>query len=173
MGLDMYLIGKKYFGGRYNEKEEYIELKRKAPWEEKEEVFKIKVKDIDSITFDLGYWRKANAIHKWFVDHCWDGKYEDYRGEEISVEKKQLEELRDLCIATKEEILKKKTFSAKKKVIDKMLPMQDGFFFGFNDKEDGLEYYLDDLTNTIKIVEDAIKKMHLYQTEEIFYWASW
>lgn len=173
MGLDMYLTGKKYFGGRYNEKEEFVELKRKAPWEKREEVLKFNVKDIDSIIIDFGYWRKANAIHKWFVDHCWDGKYEDYHGEEISVEKKQLEELRDLCINVKAEILKKKTFATKKKVIDKMLPMQDGFFFGYRNDEEGIEYYIDDLTETIKIVDEAIKKMHLYNVCELYYSASW
>lgn len=173
MGLDMYLTGKKFFGGKYNEKEEFVELKRKAKWEEKEKVLKVNVKDIGSIVFDFGYWRKANAIHKWFVDHCWDGKYEDYKGEEIYVSKEQLEELRDLCIEVKAEILKKKTFATKKKVIDKMLPMQDGFFFGYDNTENGLEYYLAVLNDTIKILDDTVKKIHLYDTDEICYSASW
>jgi len=50
---------------------------------------------------NCGYWRKANAIHKWFVDKVQDGN-DDCREYDVSVE--ELKTLRDTC----------------KKIIDKM-----------------------------------------------------
>jgi hypothetical protein len=48
------------------------------------------------VTFSemVGYWRKANHIHKWFVDNVQDGK-DDCHEYCVSIEK--LHELRDTC----------------------------------------------------------------------------
>ena len=43
---------------------------------------------------EIGYWRKANAIHKWFVDNVQDG-IDDCKN--YFVDPSQLEELRELC----------------------------------------------------------------------------
>ena len=42
----------------------------------------------------VGYWRKANHIHKWFVDNVQDGE-DDCREYDVSIE--QLHELRNIC----------------------------------------------------------------------------
>ncbi len=42
----------------------------------------------------VGYWRKANHIHKWFVDNVQDGE-DDCREYYVSI--KQLHELRNIC----------------------------------------------------------------------------
>jgi hypothetical protein len=62
MGLDMYLTGKIYLG--YKD----------------ENPIKQKIKDLvktefspDYVEVELGYWRKANHIHKWFVDNVQNG----------------------------------------------------------------------------------------------------
>lgn len=47
------------------------------------------------VTEDAAYWRKANMIHRWFVDNVQDG--EDDCGE-YHVSKEQILELRDLCM---------------------------------------------------------------------------
>lgn len=44
---------------------------------------------------EVAYWRKANAIHKWFVDNVQDGK-DDCR--EYDVDLDNLEELRGTCV---------------------------------------------------------------------------
>jgi hypothetical protein len=48
------------------------------------------------VTFSemVGYWRKANHIHKWFVDNVQDGKDDCH---EYYVSIKKLHELRDTC----------------------------------------------------------------------------
>ena len=43
----------------------------------------------------VAYWRKANSVHKWFVDHVQNGEDDcDFHNE---VTKKDLEELREAC----------------------------------------------------------------------------
>lgn len=173
MGLDMYLTGRKYLGCKYNEKDEKIKIEVKAEWETQPETYNIDIRDIDSIVFDLGQWRKANAIHKWFVDKCFSGNYDDYRGEEIEVEKKQLIELKELCKDVREQVSKAKDIETKRAIIKKMLPMQNGFFFGYTEEDEGIEYYMQDLRDTIKIIDSALKKMEKYKIYEIYYSASW
>ena len=43
----------------------------------------------------VGYWRKANAVHKWFVDNVQDGRDD---GEEYELDFRQLEELKEICL---------------------------------------------------------------------------
>ena len=71
-------------------------------------------------------WRKANQIHKWFVDNA-QGGVDDCGTYEIQPNK--LKELKDLC----SKVLKtKKT---------KLLPPQKGFFFGSSEVDE--DYYSD------------------------------
>ena len=63
------------------------------------------------------YWRKANAIHKWFVDNVQDGKDNCLPHRcEINT----LIELRDVC----EQVLNS-PYEA-----EELLPVYEGFFFG-------------------------------------------
>ena len=51
--------------------------------------------DSEELYEDVGYWRKANQIHNWFVNHVQDGIDDcDYHHE---VTKELLEELLDTC----------------------------------------------------------------------------
>ena len=105
---------------------------------------------------EIGYWRKANHIHAWFVDNCGEGIDEC---QQIKVSKEQLE----LLLQAVKNVLKNKELA------EKELPTQSGFFFG------GTEYdswYYDSLKDTKKIIEDALEETD-WNSEEIVYHASW
>ncbi len=98
---------------------------------------------------DAGYWRKANAVHAWFVNNCQNG-HDDCRAAEVTYE--QLQELRTLCV----EVIETKNHG--------LLPPQSGFFFGSTEID---EDYFDDLEETIKII-DALDP-----DGEYYYQSSW
>ena len=105
MGLDMYLTGQRFIW--YNEKELSDKIKEilKTP-------FKVK-----GVEIELGYWRKANQIHKWFVDNCQNG-VDNCQNKNIS--KYQLQAL--LNVVNK--VLTDHSLA------QELLPNQIGFFFG-------------------------------------------
>ena len=109
---------------------------------------------------EVGYWRKANAVHRWFVEHVQGGVDECL---EYEVSKAQLEELKTTC----EKAIDVPDLS------EVMLPTQCGFFFG--DAGYG-EYYVECLKSTIDICERAIKLLEETPAEEnprIVYRSSW
>ena len=100
----------------------------------------IKGRRVKEVIVEAMYWRKANAIHKWFVDNVQNGVDEC---EEHYVSREQLTELRDLVL----EVLATRDASK--------LPPQAGFFFG---NTDITEWYWKDLEYTVeelnKVLED-------------------
>lgn len=136
---------------------------------------------------EIGYWRKANSIHKWFVDNCQDG-VDDCQC--YQVRKDDIETLLNLCKEVKASIsfverevedivgydkngemrkkLKRK-FVKNPYICDELLPTQSGFFFGGTEYD---EYYAEDIDNTIKILEGALAETD-FQNEVIFYESSW
>ena len=105
----------------------------------------------------VGYWRKANAIHKWFVDNIQDGEDDCRYHREVT--KEDLEELRDIC----HEVL------CNPDVAEERLPTQDGFFFGGTDYD---EWYIDNLKTTIEIVDKVLATTD-FDKEMIYYRSSW
>lgn len=105
---------------------------------------------------EIGYWRKANQIHKWFVDNVQDGV--DDCGE-YKVTKEQLIELRNRC----EAVLNNNVLS------EDLLPTQSGFFFG--DTGYGQGYYYD-LENTKRIIDDILENKS-YCLDNLYYSSSW
>jgi hypothetical protein len=104
---------------------------------------------------EVGYWRKANAIHNWFVQNCQKG-IDECQEARVSVTK--LKSLR----STVNKVLaaaKKGDFS----LAEDMLPTQSGFFFGGTDYD---EYYIQDLESTLEILDKAIaaNKPCIYQS---------
>lgn len=95
---------------------------------------------ISEISERAGYWRKANAIHKWFVDNVQGGN-DDCGDYEVSEE--QLQTLLDTC----------KKVLADKTQAEQLLPTKSGFFFGGTDID---EWYFKDVENTITILESAL-----------------
>lgn len=147
MGLDMYLSAKRYMW--YNEDE----LKESVGQAFADLPEGIKPKEV---TFEVGYWRKANAIHKWFVDNVQEGKDDcgDYW-----VPDQKVDELLAACRAV----------SDNHELAEKLLPTQSGFFFGGTNYD---EYYFEDIKSTIEILERA-KKLRDNPGYELEYHSSW
>lgn len=141
-----------------------------------------------SVGEEIGYWRKANQIHDWFVKHCQDGV--DDCGYHNEVTKEQLIELRDLCqdvidnsklvsgsVKNGDEYINGNCFPIFEdgKVIEdpsfamEHLPSCSGFFFGSEEYD---EYYIDDLKKTIQICNEAITTTD-FDTQMIYYVSSW
>ena len=105
---------------------------------------------------EVGYWRKANAIHRWFVENVQNG--EDDCGR-YPVSREQLEELLEICKDIKNYTEDPET----------LLPTQDGFFFGSTEYD---EYYYEDIDRTIEILERVLAETD-FDNYQITYHASW
>ena len=134
MGLDMYLNKKTYVGANYdfNNVTGTLALKRN------DVPIPINLNKIRYILEEQAYWRKANQIHRWFVNNVQEGVddcgiYEVYG---------QLLELVELC----------RRVLADHSLADSLLPSQEGFFFGSTEYD---EYYFADLESTIEQLEDV------------------
>jgi hypothetical protein len=134
MGLDMYLSRKTYISRFRDEKWDIqIRLNGKSTH--------IKPDRISYIEEEFGYWRKANGIHKWFVQNVQDGK-DDCGSYYVSREK--FEELKNLC----EKVLENPEKASE------LLPTGSGFFFGSTDYD---EYYLQDVKYTLKLCQEVLE----------------
>ena len=114
----------------------------------------------------LMYWRKANAIHKFFVDNA-AGGIDDCQPVQVTIE--VLKDLVDRC----EKILQGEV-DDEGVLIDpttamELLPTQSGFFFGYTDYDD---WYIDNLKETVKALKPIVEHAELY-TDPIIYEASW
>ena len=145
MGLDMYLKAERYIW--YNEDELGDEVKKSFP--ELPEGAKIK-----QVEAEVGYWRKANQIHRWFVDNVQEGVDECQKS---PVDREQIKELLELCKKVEEDASQ----------ASKLLPTQSGFFFGGTEYDD---WYMKDIQDTIKICEAALA---LPDSWELYYRSSW
>lgn len=141
MGLDQYLYATKYISDYGEDTKEQAKKLR--------DMFKIKTGGSVSLRFNVLYWRKANAIHAWFVDNVQEGE-DDCKTYWVSREK--LRELLD----TLEKVLKLKSEKGKEprpeKIADEYLPTSSGFFFGPTEYD---EYYWDEVVRT----RDEIKML--------------
>lgn len=94
-----------------------------------------------TISVTAAYWRKANAIHNWFVDNCQEG-VDNCQEVEISIEDMLI--LVDLC----NQVL------ADNSKAEELLPPTAGFFFGSTEID---EWYLADLEYTSKRLTELAK----------------
>jgi hypothetical protein len=88
-----------------------------------------------TVTKCVMYWRKANAIHRWFVDNCQDGIDECQKS---YVPREKLIELRDIC----RKVLENKVNTD---MVMELLPPESGFFFGDTEVD---EYYFSTVERT-------------------------
>lgn len=102
----------------------------------------IKPERISYITEQVMYWRKANAIHNWFVEKVQEG-VDDCK--EYDVSKEQLQSLLDII---------KSILRGEAKPED-VLPAQEGFFFGSTEYD---EWYFKDLEETRDVLEALLKE---------------
>jgi len=115
---------------------------------------KIDPKKVKYVVEEAGYWRKANQIHRWFVENVQRGT-DDCGSYWVSREK--LEELLDLCKRVKED----------NSLADELLPSTSGFFFGGTEYD---EWYFNDIDNTIQIIEECLSDE---EADDFEYHSSW
>ena len=149
MGLDKYLDKRTYVKYWEHNGDDNYEVKVTK----KDEPTNIDPKKVKYIIEEAGYWRKANQIHRWFVQNVQGG--EDDCGD-YYVERNQLQELLDLC----------KIVQADHSKAEELLPSASGFFFGGTDYD---EWYYNDIENTISVLEDALED----KNGEYYYTSSW
>lgn len=154
MGLDMYMEARRYIS-KYNDEalERADHMRRAFPMLDDD-------MPITYVTAEVGYWRKANAIHKWFVDNVQDGVDECQTS---TVELSTLDKLRTTIL----EVLSTRDPDQ----AHQLLPTQSGFFFGTTDYN---ESYFDDLTHTLDIIArcEKLDEDDKYNWD-FYYRASW
>lgn len=147
MGLDMYLSATRYLSEHVDEDKGVVEkitgVITGLPGR------------LQNLIVSIGYWRKANAIHKWFVDNCQDGVDEC---QEAYVSKEKLQDLLDVCLQVQADPSK----------AAELLPTEGGFFFGGTDYD---EWYIRDIQQTIEIIEKALASLDDHWS--ISYRSSW
>lgn len=144
----MYLNAKRYLWSFPEDGPDAVAAKAVA------ELLGLSGKRVKQVEVEARYWRKANQIHKWFVDNV-QGGADDCGNYAVSVE--QLEELRELIL----EAIEKKD--------SKLLPPTAGFFFG-SDRVD--DYYWDELSTTALGIEQILKDFPKEQWD-FEYHSSW
>lgn len=170
MGLDMYLEAKKYVGewGRDGDDAEFADIMTAIGLGG----FKCEGSPSVNVSVTVAYWRKANAIHQWFVDNVQDGEDEC---EAHDVEREQLVELRDLCkrllaelktepgdvyVGTsfgpggkEQRMTRPGIVVSNPELAAELLPSQSGFFFGGTDYD---EWYIAALSDTVKQLDAVL-----------------
>ncbi|RLB83158.1 MAG: hypothetical protein DRH15_05655, partial [Deltaproteobacteria bacterium] len=144
--------------------------------------------DYIKVVIEVGYWRKANAIHRWFVENVQDGNDDCER---YYVPREKLKELKDLCqeVIKKSKLIDGKTVNgyrmdakrgtvetitipakviANPEIAEELLPTESGFFFGSVEYD---EYYIRHLKDTIEIIDRALKLPE--DIWSIYYRSSW
>lgn len=125
----------------------------------------------DSIKEMVGYWRKANAVHNWFVENVQDDVDDCKYHREVT--KDDLRELYDIC----HEIVCNSTLIPTENgmriedpsTAERLLPSCSGFFFGGTEYD---EYYLHDVRKTMEIIEKVVRTTD-FRTQMIYYVSSW
>ncbi len=149
MGLDMYL-SKKTFVRNYRDDGGYqVQVTKDG------QPTDIDPKRIAYVVEEVGYWRKANAIHRWFVDNVQSGE-DDCK--EYYVNGQQLKELLTDC----QQVLEAPSLAKE------ILPTTSGFFFGCIEYDDG---YFDDLRQTVEIIQKCLNGDN--KSADYYYQASW
>jgi hypothetical protein len=189
MGLDMYLRAKLsvYYLANKAKSWEEIDAQRKEISAGVVKALGVEGLDMEvkSVEFEVGYWRKANAIHQWFVQNCQDGVD---KCQESYVSTEDIIKLRDICkrVLTEATTEKSKVSAgytigpkgeqihdyvdgvaiSNPEVLADLLPTQEGFFFGCTDYDGG---YIEDVKHTLEIIdkylaipEESRNNMSLY-----------
>ena len=194
MGLDMYLSKKLYIKNWDYMDEPRSVMTLKVRNNEGEEI-EIPTDSATQVEFEAIYWRKANAIHGWFVDNVQNGT--DDCGY-YYVPPEHLHKLRDLCrevlqvaeISDGQPVQNGTLYNAENpqgqpqftqgravlngSEIAQILPARSGFFFGGTDYD---EWYLQDIEYTEKELTNLLESMEKDQERgiyyDIYYHSSW
>lgn len=140
-----------------------------------------------SLFEQIGYWRKANHIHNWFVQNVQNG---NDNCESYEVTKEQLEELKNICEKVLEgsKLVEGKIVNGQhlengewvNRYVDgkyikdpsvamELLPTTSGFFFGGTDYD---QWYYGDLADTVEIINEVLSTTD-FEHEIVMYSSSW
>jgi hypothetical protein len=151
MGLDMYLSKKTYVQrwDHQSPEETYnVEVTQGG-----NSVDHIQPNRVSYVEEQVGYWRKANAIHKWFVDNVQAGN------DNCSTYFVDIPDLMNLLEVCKE--VKNNPEKA-----EELLPPEGGCFFGDVSID---QYYFHTIDNTIKILEGVLSEQVIAKNGKAFY----
>ena len=148
MGLDMYLSAREYVnrhdytGGWENktvrpEFEQVINATDLSAFVPADSIYGA------NVTTVTAYWRKANAIHQWFVDNVQNGE-DDCKEYYVSTE--DLQKLADVC----RDVIAHKDDPA---YCEDVLPTSSGFFFGSTEID---EWYFQDIIYTAERLDEIL-----------------
>ncbi len=147
----MYLTARKYVS-EYTNKEDFAKL---SSVDFGQGDFRVR-----GIEVEVMYWRKANAIHDWFVRECQNGV--DDCGE-YRVEFEKMVQLREAC----REVLVNRDRA------EELLPTTSGFFFGSTEYDD---WYFKDIESTEALLTKILESDTLNPDKYIwdyYYHSSW
>lgn len=176
MGLDMYLFKKHYVENFSSSPESINKVVIKRNGKIRND---IKPENIVYVVEKAIYWRKANQIHRWFVENVQDGV--DNCGT-YHVPREKLEELLETCkivlkefklLSVKTDIngtTKNKIVIENPEVVEELLPTQSGFFFGNTEYD---EYYYEDIKYTVENLEKILSEDYENKFVEYEYSSSW
>jgi hypothetical protein len=141
-----------------------------------------------TIMEQVGYWRKANQIHNWFVENIQDGVDDCCYHREVTEE--DLMELLDVCKRVLDgcelvvgevcngykyedgirvPIMEIGKYVKDSSVAEELLPSTSGFFFGNTEYN---EWYVEDIEDTIHILQKVLETTD-FETQMIYYCSSW
>jgi len=184
----MYLTRRIYIGANY----EWNDITGEIDLYKRGNKMPIDLKRVKYIEQEGVYWRKANEVHKWFVDKVQEGNDDC---DEYWVSTENLEELKDRCkkivdtaiidneqITDKDlednKILKKILNSSNidfdKSLAEATLPTQEGFFFGSYEYD---QYYIYDIVFTYIELQKLLNEESEFKEKHIdicyYYHSSW
>lgn len=137
MGLDQYLHAQKYVSEAdwrgIESQRQFADIVKTMGLETVTREAKLLVPSAE-VSIMVHQWRKANQIHKWFVDNVQYGE-DDCRSYDVARE--QLEELLALCVSVLSD----------RSLAEELLPVSEGFFFGSNEYAD---WYFEQIEETSK-----------------------
>jgi len=144
MGLDMYLKESQYVG-HWNHTPPKEHKKAETIHTVTGLVNPLVDDGFVEVTALVARWRKASAIHGWFVANVQNG-VDNCQGYEVSID--ELDKLvHDCTMALLDPAMAEST-----------IPPVDGFFFGMNRDNPMDEYYREDLQNTIEMLAPIIAR---------------
>lgn len=164
MGLDMYLSVREYVS-RIDWREITSIEDRRETTQFRDVISAVDMRELVEpegsagayVEIPVMYWRKANAIHKWFVNELANGVDEC---QPIYLGPDKLRELIDLCDQVTEDHSK----------AGELLPTANGFFFGDTAYD---QYYFADIAHTADRLRYIVNEMDAKHADTLVYQASW
>jgi geranylgeranyl pyrophosphate synthase len=182
MGLDMYLHKKtrvKNYSFMKEEEKHTLTVKKGG------KETPIQSDRVSEVVEEVGYWRKANHIHNWFVENVQNGE-DDCK--EYWVSEEDLQNLLDLCKKVLEVVEVEKITTKVNTIVDgevkevdeeerritnpeevaNILETKAGFFFGGTEYD---EWYLQDTEYTVGVLTNLLAEDN--KGADFYYQSSW